>query len=148
MAKLLQDGLIKAKNNNFLAPIVKNITLLIGDSRKIIPELVQKNQYSPDIIYLDPMFPTKKKSAAPNKRIQTLQHIINSSSKTDEQPENENIELLKISLIHAKSRVVVKRPRISANLGNIKPNFSLIGKANRFDIYLPREFEKLRIAFI
>ncbi len=135
IAKLLQNRLTNAQNNPFLAPLVKNITLIIGDSRTIIPELVEKNQYIPDVIYLDPMFPTKKKTAASSKQIQLLQTIIANSNLSE--TTCNNLNLLKTCLNYAKKRIVVKRPRISEHLDNIKPNFSLIGKANRFDIYLP-----------
>ena len=133
VAELLQKRLDKAKNNDFLAPIVKNITLIIGDSRIIIPDIIKTKQYIPDVIYLDPMFPPKKKTSAPNKQIQILQAIIaNSETNT------ETNDLLKICLNYAKQRIVVKRPRLAANLENIKPHFSLIGRSNRFDVYLPK----------
>lgn len=129
IADLLKKRLLAAKHHVFLASFIKNITIITGDSRSIIPKIIQHNQFIPDVIYLDPMFPTKKKTAAPNKQIQLLQSIIH------EEPCEE--ELLTICLNYNRSRIVVKRPRISAYLKNIKPNFSLIGKANRFDIYLP-----------
>ncbi|MGD0465399.1 MAG: class I SAM-dependent methyltransferase [Gammaproteobacteria bacterium] len=136
IAKLLQNRLLAAQNNNFLAPLVKNITLIVGDSRTIIPELVQKNQYNPDVIYLDPMFSAnKKRTAASKKQIQILQSILANSEQPN--PEYNDLNLLKTCINYAKKRVVVKRPKISEHLDNIKPNFSLIGKANRFDIYLP-----------
>ena len=138
IAKVLQNRLLSAQHNDFLAPLVKNITLIVGDSRTMIPELVKKNQYNPDVIYLDPMFsPNKKRTAASNKQMQMLQSII-----ANGEPEYDDLNLLKTCLGYAKKRIVVKRPRISDHLDNIKPNFSLIGKANRFDIYLPNNTVK------
>lgn len=131
IAKLVQERLLKAKDNDFLAPIVKNITILQGNALQIIPEIIQKNNCLPDVIYLDPMFQTKN-NAAPKKFMQILQFII--SNEQEDISDDQN--LLQTTLNYAKKRIVVKRPRIAPHLENIKPNFSLTGKANRFDVYL------------
>jgi len=81
-----------------------------------------------DIIYLDPMFPTKIKSAAVKKEILQLQHLLGE--------DKDAVALLKLSLSCATIRVVVKRPRLSDPLGQLSPSFSYEGKSNRFDIYL------------
>lgn len=132
---LLQDRLTKAINHDFLAPLVKNIKLIFGDARIIIPEIVNNYKYIPDVIYLDPMFKKKNRTAAPNKQIQILQNIL----KQEIKQETNNLKLLTVCLQHAAIKVVVKRPKISEYLENIKPNFSFLGKANRFDIYFTKK---------
>ena len=87
----------------------------------------------PDVIYLDPMF-NQKTNAAPNKFIQTLQYII-TNEPIPEDNNNTNNLLTSIFNLPAK-RIVVKRPRLAPYLENLSANFSLIGKSNRFDVYL------------
>lgn len=128
---LLQSKILEARKHDFLAKISKNITLIHGESRDVIPEITKQYDFIPDIIYLDPMFPLKTKTAAANKQIQLLKSIIQKSILTED-----DTDLLKHCLNFVKYKVVVKRPRISNYLEEIKPSFSLIGKANRFDVYV------------
>lgn len=135
VAKLTQDRFLKYKDNNFLSQIIKNITLFTGDSLQIIPEIIQKNNCLPDVIYLDPMF-HKKTTAAPNKLMQILQSIIFDEQQNNPKDNLDDQNLLQFSLNYSVKRIVVKRSRIAPYLENIKPDFSLSGKANRFDVYL------------
>ena len=85
---------------------------------------------SPDIIYLDPMFPHKKKQAKVKKGMQFLQALL---------PDNDNKDLLKHALATATSRVVVKRPS-GADVIEGTENWSgqqtcVKTDATRFDIY-------------
>lgn len=141
--ELLQNRLLKAKEDSFLSPIIKNITLLTGDAKILIPKIIKEHNFLPDVIYLDPMFPNKKNRAASKKPMQILQNITtnySSENLIENQEKNITSGLLTISLNYAKKRIVVKRPRISPYLEELKPNFSLIGKANRFDVYLPKKY--------
>ncbi|AUJ58534.1 class I SAM-dependent methyltransferase [Coxiella-like endosymbiont of Amblyomma americanum] len=81
-----------------------------------------------EVIYLDPMYPTKKKSAFSKKEMRILRHVVGEDKDAH--------QLLKTALKKAKNRVVVKRPRISPKLGDICPTFSYKGRSSRFDIYL------------
>lgn len=126
---LLKKRLETALTNNLLANFANNITIHFGSSMGIIADIIKKNIFIPDVIYLDPMFPTNKKTAAPNKQIQLLKNI------TAEQPDQPNLLVSCLKYNHV--RIAVKRPKNAAYLEHIQPNFSLLGKANRFDIYLP-----------
>ena len=126
IANFFSNRIAAAKQNSFLAPIANNIKLLIGDCLELIPTIIEKYDFFPDVIYLDPMF-NHKTSAAPNKFIQVLKKIL---------IDYDNKNLLNNILKFKARRVVVKRPRISAHLDNIKPNFIINGKANRFDVYI------------
>jgi len=81
-----------------------------------------------EIIYLDPMFPTKIKTAAPKKEIVQLQTLLGEDL--------DAMTLLEQALSCATKRVVVKRPRHSDPLGQRSPSFSYEGNSSRFDIYL------------
>jgi 16S rRNA (guanine1516-N2)-methyltransferase len=88
------------------------------------------NKY-PDVIYCDPMFPERQKSALVKKEMRYLQTILSQETFVY----NEEA-LLKVALEKAKTRVVVKRPRLAPCLAGPKPSFSQPYKSNRFDIYL------------
>ena len=80
-----------------------------------------------DVVYLDPMFPTRKKSAAINKSMKAFHSLIGSDDDAD--------QLLVHALQQDVCRVVVKRPRIAPPVGNKKPSHTIEGKSSRFDIY-------------
>jgi 16S rRNA (guanine1516-N2)-methyltransferase len=83
---------------------------------------------TPDVVYLDPMFPHRKKSAAVKKEMRLFQQLLGSDDDAD--------LLLEPALTLAKKRVVVKRPSGAPFLANKKPHIEMLGKANRFDVYL------------
>jgi len=84
----------------------------------------------PDVIYLDPMFPERTKSAQVKKEMQFFHDIVGS----DEDSE----ELLILALNKAKKRIVVKRPRLAQKMTDkFQPAFTVSGKSTRYDIYLP-----------
>ena len=80
-----------------------------------------------DVIYLDPMFPTRKKNAAVNKSMRAFHTLIGSDDDAD--------QLLGNALAQDVCRIAVKRPRIAPPVGERKPTYTLEGKSSRFDIY-------------
>ncbi|HSD97968.1 MAG TPA: class I SAM-dependent methyltransferase, partial [Sulfuricaulis sp.] len=83
-----------------------------------------------EVIYLDPMFPPKrKKSAAVKKEMRLLRDLVG------DDPDAK--ELLEISRHVALDRVVVKRPDHAPPLAP-DPSMSLAGKLVRYDVYLTR----------
>ena len=118
IAKLLEDGLQRAKQDEKIGPLIKDkLSLTRGESRQ-----------EPEVIYLDPMFPHKEKSALVKKEMRMLQEVVGQDHDAD--------ELLKTALKTATNRVVVKRPDYADFLARIKPNTSIKTKKHRFDIYL------------
>ena len=83
-----------------------------------------------DVVYLDPMYPEKKKSALVKKDMQILQKLLGHST------EDEIADLLKAALKFAKQRVVVKRPKGANTIGRLKPTMTLNSKKTRYDIYV------------
>jgi 16S rRNA (guanine1516-N2)-methyltransferase len=81
-----------------------------------------------DVIYLDPMFPERRKSALVKKEMRIFQDILG----TDE----DAATLLEQARAHCRSRVVVKRPSKAPVLGDSKPSYCVSGKSTRFDVYL------------
>lgn len=94
----------------------------------------------PDVIYLDPMFPEKKKAAKSGKESELLKALIPVAP-----PEKEQ-ELLDLALRVARQRVVVKRPLSAPSLLPLsslrqlyaQPQIQFKGKAVRYDVYLIR----------
>lgn len=129
---LLADGLARATisgaKDSALAAIIDRIVLIEGDSadylqaQQELPEAVY-----PDVVYLDPMFPERKKSAKVKKQMQAFHSIVGGDADAD--------SLLAQALVIAVHRVVVKRPAGAPYLADSKPSYSLEGKSTRFDIY-------------
>ena len=82
----------------------------------------------PDVIYLDPMYPERKKSAKIKKEMQMLQHLV-----SDVNDEN---ELFAVALKMARQRVVVKRPKSAKALINVKPSYTVSSVNTRYDVYV------------
>ena len=79
----------------------------------------------PDVVFLDPMFPERKKSSLVGKKLQILQQL--------ESPCDNERELLDAAMALAPKRILIKRPPKGPYLCGIKPTFSLSGKSVRID---------------
>ena len=123
---LLQDALNRAKTDSKTEPIVKRLKLIQTNAIHWLKSL--SDHQKPNIIYLDPMFPERQKSASVKKEMVILQDLLGKDSDSD--------ILLQVALTCATDRVVVKRPRLAANIAGRAPSFSTEGKRNRFDVYL------------
>lgn len=125
IAKLLEDGLRRAEQDEKIGTLIKNnLSLTCGDSQK---ELLH-TPFEPEVIYLDPIFPHKEKSALVKKEMRILQDVVGQDEDAD--------ALLNLALTVATNRVVVKRPAYADFLAEIKPQTSIKSKKHRFDIYL------------
>jgi len=100
-----------------------------GDAVRLLPDLAAAGR--PDVVYLDPMYPERQKSAAVKKEMAYFHQLIGSAQNTDD------AELLAAARDVATKRIVVKRPRLGALLAQCTPAYQYSGKSTRFDIYLP-----------
>lgn len=82
------------------------------------------------VIYLDPMFPERKKAAAVKKEAAMLQYL------TDQTDDGES--LWQWAWDQPVERIVVKRPLRAPILGHIRPAHTLKGKSVRFDVFIRR----------
>lgn len=111
------------QQNETLRPLLNKMTLI---NRCAIDFLNHYNGTPFDVIYCDPMFPIKSKSALPKKESQYLQKTVG----TDEDAQ----ALVCIAMRQAKHRIVVKRPINSPFLIQ-KPTLQYKARAHRFDVY-------------
>ena len=125
IAALLRDALERAADDPRLSGIVGRMELVEGDSVFGLRAL----GFSPDVVFLDPMFPERTKSAAVKKKFQLLHHL--------ERPCDNEGELLDVALAARPRKVVVKRPRKGPWLAGAKPSHSVAGKAVRYDVIVP-----------
>ena len=151
---LLADGLDRAKNfielseteeekeaedenkdsKGELSAVIKRMTLVTGDSLDLLDLSALENLsiQRPDVVYLDPMFPERKKSAQVKKGMKAFHDVIGEDVDAD--------KLLAMAVGLAEYRVVVKRPKIAPFLNDQKPMYQLLGKSSRFDIYTIKAF--------
>jgi 16S rRNA (guanine1516-N2)-methyltransferase len=122
---LLADVLIRSKEVPELAAAVGRMHAMKVDSLLALPQL----KVAPDLIYLDPMFPARTKSAAVKKKFQLLHHL--------ERPCTDAKELLHAALSAHPHKIVVKRPLKGPYLAQLRPNYSLKGSSIRFDVIIP-----------
>ena len=123
---LLKDALERAlKHPKFLS---LSIDLIRIEAVTYLKQITSNLHSFPEVIYLDPMYPHSSKSALAKKEMRFLRQLVGDDTDAP--------HLLKLAIICAKQRVVVKRPRLSPYLANTKPHHSIFGKQHRLDVYL------------
>lgn len=124
IAALCEDGLRRALQDESLAPRLRDrLRVIIADARSLLPMTKPK----PDAIYIDPMFPPKRKaSALAKKSIRLVREVVGDDS--------DAAELLAIARQVARERVVVKRPTHAKPLAP-NPTMTYEGTLVRYDVY-------------
>lgn len=125
VAALLYDGLQRAYSDNEIGPWMKqNMSLVFGSSHTLLAQC----ESMPDVVYLDPMFPHREKSALVKKEMRVFQDLVGADNDAD--------DLLAFAYPLASKRVVVKRPDYAPFLNNQTPSMQIKTKKNRFDVYV------------
>ena len=124
---LLEDGLARARraDDPWLREVSARLDLLRMDA---VDWLSQPAGEAVDVVYLDPMFPGRRKSARVKKEMWLFQQLLDDP---DQAP------VLDLALTRVQRRVVVKRPAKAPALEDRTPSFTIPGKTVRFDVYLP-----------
>ncbi len=122
IAALLRDALQRAKKIPELREIVSRMKLTQGNSI----ELMSTIPCTPDLVYLDPMFPARRKSGLINKKLQLIQKL--------EQPCSTQQELLDAAAAVHPKKIIIKRPLNGEYLAGKKPSYTIKGKAIRYDV--------------
>lgn len=128
---LLADGLRRGLLDAEVAPIIGHMQLIEGNAIELMQ---QWQQAIPQVIYLDPMFPHRDKTALVKKEMRLFRPLVGEDLDAS--------QLLEGALALASHRVVVKRPRKAPIIEGIKPSYSLESKTSRYDIYVKRSLNK------
>jgi len=124
VAALLWDGLRRARlDPELLDWLPARLSLVFSQATDALQSLP-----APDVVYLDPMFPAREKSAAVKKEMRAFHDVVGADPDAD--------ALWQGAYALASKRVVVKRPGYAGFLAGQKPSMSIEGKNNRFDVYV------------
>ena len=126
VAALLRNGLQRARADAATAPIVERMMLINADARAYL--LTVRDTQRPDVVYLDPMYPHRDKSALVKKEMRVLRALLGD--------DDDAADLLPAARPAANKRVVVKRPGRAPPLSDTTPSMSIANENTRFDVYL------------
>ncbi len=113
--------LIESALKNARHPLLQKFHFHKGESAGILAERPQV-----DVIYFDPMFEDANQKSSPKKEMRIFRTMLSGDSDAE--------EVLKAALASGVKRIVVKRPRLSQELGSGKP-LRMEGKSTRYDVY-------------
>lgn len=122
MQALLQDALNRAQQNQDFSKL--KLKLVTTNSILYLKNVTPH----PEVIYIDPMYPCRTKSALNKKHMRILREIVGDDLDAG--------ELLAVALKTATKRVVVKRQRLAPPISATKPDMVYKGSSSRFDVYL------------
>ncbi|HDY82356.1 MAG TPA: hypothetical protein ENH48_05305, partial [Halieaceae bacterium] len=126
IVEILRAGMdtARAGGDQWLDAVLGRMQLCPGDARQVSADTLR----GVDVLYLDPMFGQRDKSAAVKKEMALFQLLLGGGAAQDAD------ELLQWALQVDVARVVVKRPPKAPNLAARQPSHSISGKAVRYDI--------------
>lgn len=127
---LLADALRRAELDEETYAITRNMQL----SGLSALDYLQQGKNDSDVIYMDPMYPHREKSALVKKEMRIFRELVGDDLDAD--------RLLEAALDAKPARVVVKRPKGAPHLNNQKPSATVESKNTRYDIYPFRKLEK------
>jgi len=121
---LLEHGCRRALDSPGAGEAIRDrLRLLHGDARELLPTIAP----APDVVYLDPMFPPRRKSSAlPKKAIRIVRELVGD--------DDDWMQLFEVALQCATKRVVLKRAD-DAPAPPIKPAFSVRASLVRYDVF-------------
>jgi 16S rRNA (guanine1516-N2)-methyltransferase len=125
---LLLDAMHRASEDTDVCHIVERMQCVHHDSISYLKNIDTSQPLRPDVIYLDPMYPERKKSAKIKKEMQILQELVEHTAS--------NNGLLDMALKTAKYRVVVKRPKSAPALDENRPSYTVSSVNTRYDVYV------------
>ena len=121
---LLADALERAAA--FAPRVCARLSLSGGDTRRGVGAL------APDVLYLDPMYPPRRKRALGDRRLRFVGALL----AADGFAGDDAAGLVRAGLAAAVPRVVLKVPRKVRLEGVPAPHHSLQGRSTRFDVWI------------
>lgn len=131
---LLADGLRRAGECSELDSVVARLSLRKMDAVQWCRQPADVREPTPDVLYLDPMFPSRGKTARVKKDIELMQTLLG--------PDEDIAMLMELARQTATRRVVVKQPGKRTRNAEPAPDFQVPGNACHFDVYLTRILHK------
>lgn len=150
IATLLRDAMLRFATHPDLMQVAARLTLVqtnaihllrriayqstghASDTSEIalddLPENLEVFMH-PDVVFLDPMFPVRRKGAE-GKPMKVVRQLVG--------PDDDSALLLDAAMRVAKKRVIVKRPLHGETLGDREADVTFEGKSMRYDVYLIR----------
>lgn len=126
VAALLDDGLRRGYADPEIGLWLRErLQLLHASSLMALEQITPR----PDVVYLDPMYPHRHKSALVKKEMRVFQTLVGADEDAD--------GLLEPARRLAMKRIVVKRPDYAPPLANVVTQSAIVTKSHRFDIYPP-----------
>ncbi len=137
VAALLEDGLKRAMlHTETQTWILERMQLCYDEGCKVLAHLSAQDKNAFDTIYLDPMFPAKKKSALVKKEMRILAEITAGEDNSERLFQFALQAMQKQAGTRLPKRIVVKRPHYASYILNKKPDVIYKMKKHRFDVYL------------
>lgn len=128
IAALLEDALERAQVGEG-AEAASRMRLVAGEAIDYLLRVASSEDERPDVVYLDPMYPHRGKTALPGKGMALFRDLVG--------PDADAPQLLRAARAAARKRVVVKRPAAAPPLAGPSPSGALVGSTTRYDIYAP-----------
>lgn len=127
---LFEDAHQRAMNDVSTESWAQRVTAYQGESAETMHRIAQ--QRGIDEVFLDPMYPEKRKNAKAKKDMAIFQALLGKDPLQEDQ-------LLTAALDVATYRVVVKRPIKGTFLAERPASFSIKGRSTRFDVYTKKK---------
>ncbi|MCF6338033.1 MAG: class I SAM-dependent methyltransferase [Gammaproteobacteria bacterium] len=129
LAALLEDGLQRLAAEPELSTIAEQqLRLVRANAIEWLQQHAKENTVNrPEVVYLDPMYPHRSKSALVKKEMRALRALVGDDDDAG--------LLLQAARQCALKRVVVKRPKGAPPVGDSKPSGNVQSKNTRYDIY-------------
>ncbi len=126
MHALVADGLHRAAAEPQLHEALSRLEVRRADAIDELPAIAAA--FKPDVIYLDPMFPERRKSAAVKKEMVVARLVAGEDDDAQ--------ALLAAALSTGVHRITVKRPAHAPTVPGPQPTLSMKGTAVRDDVYV------------
>ncbi len=131
VAALLRDGVERAAQRR--PEVAARLRVLHADARSLMTDAGAREALSlgsVDVVWLDPMYPHRRKSALERKEMRVLRELVGEDADASE---------LLLPAMSMARRVVVKRPAKGEPLAPVEslaPVHRHLGRATRYDVYV------------
>ena len=117
--------LIQSALHNSSHPALSRFTFVPQDAATYL-----RSNPDTEVIFFDPMFEDANERALPKKKMRIFRNFVGA--------DQDALEVFHLARKLAPKRLVVKRPRLSVELGELA-NIKFDGKATRYDVYFPSQ---------